>query len=121
MFFVLRVTQLLRGLAQGMGVQGFSTAQQASHAAGVGAGSVGLSWRRAACVRAPERPAGRCRCAAILRSIAIRGRANEGAARLSSLRWCVQWRPYAKEALKQLKGVPLPGEKESLAAFSHEL
>ena len=43
MFFVLRVTQLLRGLAQGMGVQGFSTAQQASHAAGVGAGSVGLN------------------------------------------------------------------------------
>ncbi|GAB4821653.1 hypothetical protein N2152v2_008699 [Parachlorella kessleri] len=28
MFFVLRVTQLLRGLAQGMGVSGFSTAEQ---------------------------------------------------------------------------------------------
>ena len=57
MFFVLRVTQLLRGLAQGMGVTGFSTAQQ--------------------------------------------------------------WAPLARQALRELKGVPLPGA--GLEAFTQPL
>jgi hypothetical protein len=35
MFFVLRVTQLLRGLAQGMGVEEFSASEQVGRRAGL--------------------------------------------------------------------------------------